>query len=830
MNPPRQLLSRVWLLLLVFAAGLLVWTNRVRMQRVEYATGIAQDELRYDGRSPTGHVGGIRELIVPEHNARSYHWIAQTQQMFAREEWRIRHIDYENAPFGHEVHAASPYRWWLGLVAWLDQVFSGRSPGLSVERAALLADPLLHLLLLLGTTVFVAWRFGAFPAALLSLGTVAVFPFAGEFIPGAPDDSGLGLIFALWSVLLLLAGIGTSPAPAPRTVDEAAGAEANRSERHSRRWFMAAGITGGIGLWLDLAGQVPILLGIVLGGLIAAWVTRSEMKGKGPGGGFGLPQAWRTWALGGAATSLAAYLVEFFPDHLGAWQLRVNHPLYGLAWLGGGELLAQAVSWIQGEKPARKGRAIVLAGLAIAALVAVPVVQRLTDSQGFLAAEISSLRLTKLPDGIVASSFGAWVTRDGLTATVWAAILPLLLIGPAIGLLLRNGTRGPHRIMLALTVGPALVALGFACRELGWWNRLDGVLLTLLVAATAAIAGSIKSRLLRWGWAGLVSMILFFGGSQLLPPLRPEARNALTQPEVEELIERDMAHWLAKHIGPGPAVVLATPYQTNALNFYGGLRGLGSFGWENRDGYGAAVRIASATTAEEALELIRRREITHIIIPTWDPYLDEYARLGLGQLEGSFMNLLHLWALPSWLRPIPYQLPTIAGLEGQSVTILEVVEEQDEAAAASRLAEYFIEMGQMERAATASKALQRFPADLGVMVARAQFELAGGDAAGVARTVESLRSRLGAGADRNLPWDRRVSLAVVLARSKQMELARVQVQRCLAELDEARLRSLTTGSLYRLQVLGKAFKLSIVDGHLRELALDLLPPDLRSRL
>ncbi len=81
-----------------------------------------------------------------------------------------------------------------------------------------------------------------------------------------------------------------------------------------------------------------------------------------------------------------------------------------------------------------------------------------------------------------------------------------------------------------------------------------------------------------------------------------------------------------------------------------------------------------------------------------------------------------------------------------------------------------------------------------------------------------------------MPWDRRVSLAVVLARGKQVDLARDQVRRCLAEVDEAKLRWLTTGSLYRLQVLCRAFDMAIADQRLRELALDLLPGDLRSRL
>jgi hypothetical protein len=84
--------------------------------------------------------------------------------------------------------------------------------------------------------------------------------------------------------------------------------------------------------------------------------------------------------------------------------------------------------------------------------------------------------------------------------------------------------------------------------------------------------------------------------------------------------------------------------------------------------------------------------------------------------------------------------------------------------------------------------------------------------------------------DRSLTWERRVGLAVVLARAKQMDLAREQARRCVKEVDEVRLRDLTTGSLYRLQVLTKAFGLTIEDPALRQLALDLLPLEMRARL
>jgi len=115
-------------------------------------------------------------------------------------------------------------------------------------------------------------------------------------------------------------------------------------------------------------------------------------------------------------------------------------------------------------------------------------------------------------------------------------------------------------------------------------------------------------------------------------------------------------------------------------------------------------------------------------------------------------------------------------------------------------------------------------------VARAQVDHAQGNPAGFARALGELQTGLARGDDGALPWDRRVSLAIALTEGKQLEAAREQTKRCLAELDEARVRSLTTLALYRLQVMGKAFGLEVSDPQLRTLSRGLLPAEMRKNL
>ena len=827
MNISSRLSSRAWLLIPLCAAGFLVWTDYARVRRVQDVSGIDREEAAVDPGSPTGYVGGRRWLIVPEHNSRSYQWIAETQQMLALGQWRVRRVDDENAPFGREVHSASPYHWWLAFIAWCDHRVSGRPLGLSVERAALFADPALHLLLLIGCTLVVARRHGAVPAALLALGFVAMYPLGAAFLPGVPDERGMVLICAFGSVLPLVSGIARAAKGRFRPSGPQRDAPVSEQKSGDRHSFLLAGVAGGVGLWISASSELPILGGIALGAAAAAWAIRGRPQSSPGGASTAVP--WRVWALGGATTSLVAYLVEYGPAHLDL-RLQVNHPLYGLAWIGVGEVLARWWTPPEQTKHRRNLRCAAALTLAVMATAALPAAMVLTKTRTVIAGDPLAIRLTSLPNGIVAPNLMAWIARDGLSAAVGATCLPVLMLGLALRSFVRSKSDSGRRAALVVALGPAVVLLALACCQLRWWNLFDVMLLTLVVTAMAPADRAVRPRRGRWLEAGIVGLALAAGLTQLVPPAAASGKNEFTKLEVEGLIERALAHWIAAHAGPSGAVVLAPPDRTVSLCFYGGLRGLGTPNWENRDGLAATNRIVTATTADEAQALLGERGVTHLIIPSWDSDLDEFARWTLRRPEDSFINALHRWQLPTWLRPLPYPLPAIAGFEGQSVVIFEVTDEGNRAAALGRLAEYFVEMEELDLAMSASLALQRYPADLGALVAIAQVAKARADAPGFTKTFNELVPILSGGFDRTLPWDRRVSLAIVLAEGERADLAREQVRRCLTALDEARIRSLTTASLFRLLVLSKAFAIEIPDERLRVLARQLLPAELRQRL
>ena len=780
----------------------------VRAHRVEFVSKLGGIELAADEASPTGYAGGLRRMIAPEHNNESYQWIVQTQLMISQGEWRLRHVNYDNAPVGREVRSPSPYRWWLATVGWLDHVCSGRPIGSAVERAALISDPLLHLLLLISATLFTAWRFGILPASFLGLGMVTLFPFGGGYLPGQPGDGGLAQGVGVWSVLLLLAALG----PARRPPQGTPSANADGATRC--RWFFAAGVAGGIGLWINVARELPILAGIAIGGAAAAFFDRGGTAGAAP--------AWRAWSLGGAAASLAAFLIEYFPANAGGLRLDENHPLYALAWLGAGEILERVTTRIRGERRPLNLRALAAAALAVAPIAAIAALLITSGDDGPMAGEAQFRRLTNLSGSAIASNSWEWIRRAGIGGDVVATLLPILILVPAAWLLVRRASAQPEKAACAVALGPVVVALGFALFRLSWWGMFDAALLVLMVPIASALCPGPGPG--RWICAATILVCLAPGLARFLEREGEDASDKVAQTDVVSLVERDVSHWLANQADSRDAVVLAPPNLTASIIYHGGLAGLGTSYWENKPGFTAAIRIAGASTADEAYAIASNRHLSYIVAPSWDDFLDEYARLGANQADHSLMALVHRWLPPRWLRPMPYHLPTVRGFEGENVVVFKVVEVQDNATALSRMAEYFAEMGEMDQAVEASHALRRlYSAHLGAAVARARVDRLSGDPDALGEATRDLLRLLSNGGDQGLPWDRRVSLAIALAEDRKYDLARQQLVVCLAQISEAKIRTLTTDSLFRMQQMSRAFRLPIVDQQQRDLISKLLP-------
>ncbi len=811
----RRYFSSVWIAFLLGAGAILIWNTAARINRLDYLSTI--------GAPAEGHAGGVtgsaqgdaeltpnNSLPIPDQLEASYHWLAQTQRMLNRGEARVRHIDYENAPFGRTVLAPSPYRWWLGFLAWCEHLTTGASPSTLVEKAALLADPLLWGIVILGSAIFAATCFGSLSASLVSVGLVSLFPFITGFWPGAPDDRGLAQALAMASVLLLCRAAAAVP----------------EDEKARRRWFILAGIAGGLGLWVKASVQLPVLWGIAGGGLL---VPLLGPRGDTPANGRRPLLPWRAWAWAGAATTILASFVEYTSSELWAWELSFVHPLQGLAWLGAGELLVQASAWLQYRTFSRSPKNLVLVSLSIAVVIAVPAVLVIRHGADLFILDSMGSHLTRLRGGIVAPSLAAWMGNQGPSIWLWLTLAPVGALLPAVWVLRNGQIATPIRAAVAITLGPVVVALFLACVKLTWWQTLDALLLVTLAAVAPGISSQATGRKARLGWISVVVFLLSPGLIFAVGWDRPKQGDVLRRTELQDLILRDLAGWISQHSDPGSAIVLSPPSASVALCYYGAFRGLGSVGDENKDGIRAAIRIMSGRNIEVVKEMVNRRKITHIVLLSWDTFFGDFARATDGQVEGTFVDKLKFTTLPHWLRPLAYPLPSIPGFEDESVTVLEVVDEQDEATTLGNIALYFLEIGDLGRARSAAEGLTRFSTDFGAWVARAQVAAAIHDDAELDKVLKVLQSRLALRVQPLISWNRRVDLSVVLARARVTELARKQLTLCINAIDDDRIRSLSPGSVYRLLVLCRGLGVTMPPAE-QALALSLVPPTLRVRL
>jgi hypothetical protein len=165
-----------------------------------------------------------------------------------------------------------------------------------------------------------------------------------------------------------------------------------------------------------------------------------------------------------------------------------------------------------------------------------------------------------------------------------------------------------------------------------------------------------------------------------------------------------------------------------------------------------------------------------------------------------------------------------------TATVMAVRPEQDEILAACRMADYFIEMEMPDAIRSSREKLRLYPRSLPALAVLAQIDLTLEDNADYRATMETLLPYVSRRAARTLPVDRRISLAALLMQTKQMDLARGQMEQCVTELDPDRLRELTTSEIVRLVAMTDLLGLTLPDPQLRLLALSLMPPSLRSRL
>lgn len=813
-SPRHSLVDRItahgwWVLLLGALALLAIETGR-RIDRVDALTNSptwSVDVPARDAASATGFEHGQRTLIVPGLHGPSFRWIMEAQKSVKDGKLRLRHIDYDAQPDGRETQRTAPYRWWLIVVGWLHRTLFGEPLGYAIERGALIADPLLLGLLLALGAAYAARYFGPVAAIGYTVGGICLFPLAANFQPGAPDPHSLAWVLALGSILPLLV---------PPRKDGAS----------NRNHLVVAGIFGGLGLWNDAKSQLPVLLAIVVGGIVSEYI-RCRRPGRAPVA----RSSWRAWALAGALTTLAASVFEFAPNHF-SWSLDAVSPIHAVAWWGFGEVLRAVQVWAGEGRKGFDGRSLALLGLGVLAVAAWPVTGGLTGSGGLLAPDFYALELANHPDGGTAANLGAWLHEAGSPGAKWATLLPVALWLVVLGRMLLGRIEREERGRLLLILLVSIFAVVLARFQLRWWNLFDIVALALLtVLLGGADPGQTRSRWMRLGAVGLLLPGVFVG----FPPAGGGGVKGVTPLDAQALVARDFSYWLVRRSGPTRDVVFSTPIFSTAAAYYGGFDVVVSSDEEDKTGYLAALRIATASSLDEASVLILSRRVTRVALPLWDPMLANLVRVGrkLGPADplpddALLVGLLR-WGSPVWMQPMNYEVPAQTGLKSFQLVCYSVQAPMATDLFLSRLADFFVERGALDDAAAVAKALKEYPRSPVALGAVAKIDLVRQDRAHLAETLETLIPTLSRISARHLPVDRRISIAGVLLQTQHPDPARAQFTEAMKQLDAATLQTLTPGTVEDLLALSRALALPLPNPGLETTALSLIPPSARER-
>jgi hypothetical protein len=165
----------------------------------------------------------------------------------------------------------------------------------------------------------------------------------------------------------------------------------------------------------------------------------------------------------------------------------------------------------------------------------------------------------------------------------------------------------------------------------------------------------------------------------------PVKRIMLSLGEARDLLARDIAFTLKNSAKNRNIVVLSCPNTTLRICYFGRFSGIGTLYWENLPGLKAAAELFSTPDDSHALDLIRKRGISHIVFVdapgSMSSYIENYFNLFYPgsknpAIERSFaFKAFYKKEFPLWIRPVPYPENTLTRLLRAEVLILEIVDQ-----------------------------------------------------------------------------------------------------------------------------------------------------------
>lgn len=588
--------------------------------------------------------------------ADSFYWVSYAREMIDTGKLRVRFTHMDNAPYGR------PNDGWASLNAWylvaLGKVWSVAS-GLPLRKAllpaALWSGPILYFLALV-TILALGWRARNFPsaaAAALILGTAP--RVYDDFAYAVPGHHG-------WHDLACFATLGILAA-AIRKAD-------------ARRWFAAAGFAGAVAIWIGATQQAFGLAAAGLGALAAMMVCRFGPPARSPisnareTDNLPAPECWRSFGVAGGMAAAIFYFIEYSPGPF-AMRLEVNHPIYALGFLLGGEFLCRAQRLLFSGKERQKFDLLIalasaagLAGIAAAVLfgpaswhtMRQPFMQRLHH-------EIAEFQPVSISQGLLI--LGA----------------PVFLVGAAFWRALSRHRAMRDRVALMVCACPCAVAIALSFVQLRWAGIAGAsaaALASVLFADPRIDRSSVATaRAEKPSAVGLMPIPLFQAACICLslglmaawcvprnrddgPQIRAEVIDRLTTMEVASVLETD-----AKVTNP-VALFCGQKEREAWINYVTPVRSVGSLYWDNPSGIRDEAEFLATYDEEAAHRIARARGINYVVVTPGGGNVIAYHYMWQGNKSAPQIRETLAYRLaaptpspPGWLQLLPRATPAI---------------------------------------------------------------------------------------------------------------------------------------------------------------------------
>jgi tetratricopeptide (TPR) repeat protein len=619
-------------------------------------------------------------------------WVRHALALSEGHDVQLRYTTIDNAPTGREVHWNSAWAWTIVGAGHIYQLFTGLPFNSAVEKATVWVTPCTLFLLVIVLSVWATRRAGLAAGVFIIIAMVGSDRIYEGFFPTYVDHHGLLTV----SVLGMMLGAVVMGAGWWEDSRQPEASLLPRTPHAARTAAAFSAIAGACGMWVSAASVIPPIALVGAAGLLAIFLNgRATQRAGATFDG----RVWQVWGRVGAVASMVFYVLEYFPHHI-ALRLEANHPVYALAWWGGGELIAWIGAWWVTSQPRRLNWGkLVLPVLAVSVAPAIIVIGRAT-----VFAPLDPF-LSRLHNDYIQEFLPIWRILRGYDAKMKLEVLVLDNLPLIAGLATISYKRRECPIVVWFATAAALMFNAMAWLESRWLLNATGAQVCLALVMVTCWTVNCRS-LVRWIVTVVVAAALYAPTGVMRSIVRPNAvaNRQISPQDANAALCRDIAATLRATQPEGDITVLASPNASTGIGYYGRFKTLGTLYWENAAGLKAAAAIFSASSDAEAAKLIQAHGVTHIAIISQENFIQQYFELlhpnGTAEdLKRCFgIRLFFDKVVPQWLQMIPYKVPDDLKSLNVSVMLFKVNFKQSLPEALYNIAMAQVEMGDVNEA------------------------------------------------------------------------------------------------------------------------------------